>query len=127
MRQGCESRVINRLSYEIGQALLCNVIAETFDKIQDRRHKGGGMKRGQKQTLRKDKCDPEDRNFRPCLLQEVQGAVESLETPPGSIANLLLSSKESSFPVHAVEDASAELGPNSFVIGQAVSHTITAL
>ena len=68
MRQGCESRVINRLSYEIGQALLCNVIAETFDKIQDRRHKGGGMKRGQKQTLRKDKCDPEDRNFRLCLL-----------------------------------------------------------
>jgi hypothetical protein len=34
------------------------------------RQRGHGMKRGQRQTLRKDKRDPEDRNFRPCLPEE---------------------------------------------------------
>lgn len=55
------------MTFVIGQAFLCNVVAATFE-MKSRRHKGSGMKRGHRQILRKDKMDPEDRNFRLCLL-----------------------------------------------------------
>jgi len=52
------------------------------------------MKRRQTQTLRKHRRDLEDRKFRPCLPEEVQGAVETLEIPPGPRATSLQSGSE---------------------------------
>jgi hypothetical protein len=37
--------------------------------------------------MRKDKRDPEEMIFRPCLPEEVYGALKSLESPTGSRAS----------------------------------------
>ena len=80
------------------------MVVEAFDRGAGQKIERSGMKRGQRQTLRKDKRDQEDRLFSSGLPEEVQGSVKTLKTPPASRAILLQSAREARLPVHAVED-----------------------
>ena len=81
LRQECDD-------YGIGQLLCCSVAADSFDRGRagDSRM-GHGRMRGQRQTIRKDKRDQEEKICRPCLPKMVYGAIQSLESPTGSRAS----------------------------------------
>ena len=93
------------MSCEIGQESYCSMVAEAFDGGNaGESRQGHGMKRGQRQTLRKNTRDPEDRIIKPQFPEVVQEFVQSLETTLGPGDPSQQSTRKAHVPVHAVED-----------------------